>query len=294
MSSINAKRVIGVAGAGTMGAGIAIVAARAGLRTVLFDVDALAVQRATDQIGSFLTRSVERGRLTTEQHDAALQKLTATGDSDRLADCTFVIEAVYEDLKVKSALLARLDQICPPEAIFASNTSTLSITALGAASGRPDRFVGMHFCLPAQIMKLVEMTPGLVTSPEAFDAAWQVCLALGQQPVKTQDRPGFILNYFIVPFNNDAIRLVERGVAEPAEIDKAIKGALGYAMGPCELLDYVGLDTQERLCDALFPMTNDPHAACPPLVRRMVAAGHLGRKTGRGFYTYDGQAMFGA
>jgi 3-hydroxybutyryl-CoA dehydrogenase len=138
------------------------------------------------------------------------------------------------------------------------------------------------------------MTPGLVTSQDAFDDAWQVCLALGQQPVKTQDRPGFILNHFIVPFNNDAIRLVERGVAEPAEIDKAIKGALGYPMGPCELLDYIGLDTQERLCDALFSITNDPRAACPPLVRRMVAAGHLGRKTGRGFYTYDGPAMFGA
>ena len=195
---------------------------------------------------------------------------------------------------MKGELLAQINELCSPEAIFASNTSTLSITALGAASGRPERFVGMHFCLPAQIMKLVEMTPGLVTDPNAFETAWQVCLALGQQPVKTQDRPGFILNYFIVPFNNDAIRLVERGVAEPAEIDRAVKGALGYPMGPCELLDYVGLDTQERLCDALFPITNDPRAACPPLVRRMVAAGHLGRKTGRGFYKYDGPAMFGA
>jgi 3-hydroxybutyryl-CoA dehydrogenase len=277
-----------------MGSGIAIVAARAGFRTVLFDVDGTTVQRATDQIDSFLARSVERGRLNTEQRESALARLTTTTDITQLAACTFVIEAVYEDLSVKGDLLARLNELCASEAIFASNTSTLSITALGAASGRPERFVGMHFCLPAQIMKLVEMTPGLVTSPEAFESAWQVCQALGQQPVKTQDRPGFILNYFIVPFNNDAIRLVERGVAEPAEIDKAIKVALGYPMGPCELLDYVGLDTQERLCDALFPITNDPRAACPPLVRRMVAAGHLGRKTGRGFYTYDGAAMFGA
>jgi 3-hydroxybutyryl-CoA dehydrogenase len=288
------NHIIGVAGAGTMGSGIAIVAARAGFRTVVFDVDDVTVQRATDQIRSFFSRSVERGRLTAEQRDGALARLTTTSSIDQLSDCSYIIEAVFEDLTVKGELLARLDQICGPEAIFASNTSTLSITALGAASGRPDLFLGMHFCLPAQIMKLVEMTPGLVTSSEAFDTAWQVCLALGQQPVKTQDRPGFILNYFIVPFNNDAIRLVERGVAEPAEIDKAIKGALGYPMGPCELLDYVGLDTQERLCDALFPMTNDPRAACPPLVRRMVAAGHLGRKTGRGFYTYDGPSMFGA
>ena len=294
MSSLFKETVIGVAGAGTMGSGIAIVAARAGFRTVLFDVDGTTVQRATDQIDSFLARSVERGRLNTEQRESALARLTTTTDITQLAACTFVIEAVYEDLSVKGDLLARLNELCASEAIFASNTSTLSITALGAASGRPERFVGMHFCLPAQIMKLVEMTPGLVTSTEAFESAWQVCQALGQQPVKTQDRPGFILNYFIVPFNNDAIRLVERGVAEPAEIDKAIKGALGYPMGPCELLDYVGLDTQERLCDALFPITNDPRAACPPLVRRMVAAGHLGRKTGRGFYTYDGAAMFGA
>ena len=294
MSSLFEQQVIGVAGAGTMGSGIAIVAARAGFKTVLFDVDGTSVQHAADQIESFLTRSVERGRLTSEQRESSLAGLTTTTEITQLAACTFIIEAVYEDLSVKGDLLARLDELCASEAIFASNTSTLSIAALGAASGRPERFVGMHFCLPAQIMKLVEMTPGLVTSPEAFESAWQVCQALGQQPVKTQDRPGFILNYFIVPFNNDAIRLVERGVAAPAEIDKAIKGALGYPMGPCELLDYVGLDTQERLCDALFPITNDPRAACPPLVRRMVAAGHLGRKTGRGFYTYDGPAMFGA
>jgi len=294
MNAVPARHALGVAGAGTMGSGIAIVAARAGFRTTLFDVDFDAADRAKGQIGSFLTRSVERGRLTSEQRDAALKSLVTTNEIEQLSDCTLVIEAVYEDLQVKGDLLARIDKLCRPEAIFASNTSTLSITALGAASGRSERFVGMHFCLPAQVMKLVEMTPGLMTSQDAFDDAWQVCLALGQQPVKTQDRPGFILNHFIVPFNNDAIRLVERGVAEPAEIDKAIKGALGYPMGPCELLDYIGLDTQERLCDALFPITNDPRAACPPLVHRMVAAGHLGRKTGRGFYTYDGPAMFGA
>lgn len=291
---MSARHVIGVAGAGTMGSGIAIVAARAGFETVLFDVNPGAVEAANVHIRSFLDRGVERGRLQPEQRGAALAALTTTTHIDDLAECTFVIEAVFEDLGVKGELLARVNELCRPEAIFASNTSTLSITALGAASGRWERFVGMHFCLPAQVMKLVEMTPGLVTAPDVFDEAWQVCLALGQQPVKTQDRPGFILNYFIVPFNNDAIRLVERGVAEPAEIDKAIKGALGYPMGPCELLDYIGLDTQERLCDALFPVTNDPRAACPPLVRRMVAAGHLGRKTGRGFYTYDGPAMFGA
>jgi len=187
-----------------------------------------------------------------------------------------------------------LNKVCPPHTVFASNTSTLSITEIAGGSGRPDRFVGMHFCLPAQLMKLVEMSAGLVTSAATFEAAWRACEAMGQRPVRTRDQPGFILNAFLVPFNNDAIRLVESGVAEPAEIDKAIKGGMGYAMGPCELLDLIGLDTQILLCEALYGVTHDPRAACPPLVRRMVAAGHLGRKTGRGFYRYEGGAMFGA
>ncbi len=151
----------------------------------------------------------------------------------------------------------------------------------------------MHFCLPAQLMKLVEMSPGLTTTAESFQRAWDFCLALGQRPVKTKDNPGFILNYFLVPYNNDAIRLVEAGVAEPADIDRAMKTALGYPMGPLELLDLVGLDTQLLLCDALYATTRDPRAACPPLVKRMIAAGHLGRKTGRGFFTYERDAMFG-
>ena len=291
---MSAQQVVGVAGAGTMGSGIAIIAARAGFKTVLFDVNAGALERATDQTRSFFAKSVERGRLSGEQRDAALASLVPTTKIEDLAGCAYVIEAVFEDLKVKSDFLSALNRVCSAEAIFASNTSTLSITELAAASGRPERFVGMHFCLPAQVMKLVEMTPGLVTDPEVFEEAWRFCLALGQRPVKTQDRPGFILNYFIVPFNNDAIRLVERGVAEPAEIDRAVKGTLGYAMGPCELLDYIGLDTQQLLADALYGITRDPRAACPPLVRRMVAAGHLGRKSGRGFYVYDRIAMFGA
>lgn len=286
--------VIGVAGAGTMGSGIATVAIRAGFQTVLFDVRREAVESATSQITAFLGKSVERGRLTAVQRDEAIARLQPTTAIEDFAACSFVIEAVFEDLGVKRELLASANRVCPPETIFASNTSTLSITELGAASVRPDRLVGMHFCLPAQVMKLVEMTPGLETAQATFDAAWQLCVDLGQQPVRTQDRPGFILNYFVVPLNNDAIRLVERGVAEPAEIDRAVKAALGYPMGPCELLDYIGLDTQERLCDALFSITHDPRAACPPLVRRMVAAGHLGRKSGRGFYTYQGVAMFGA
>ena len=184
--------------------------------------------------------------------------------------------------------------MCPPHTLFASNTSTLSITEIAGGSGRADRFVGMHFCLPAQLMKLVEMSPGLNTSEESFALAWAFCKALGQTPVKTKDNAGFILNYFVIPYNNDAIRLVESGVAEPAEVDKAMKAALGYAMGPFELLDLIGMDTQLLLCEAMHGLTHEPRAACPPLVRRMIAAGHLGRKSGRGFHTYKDAKIFGA
>ena len=152
----------------------------------------------------------------------------------------------------------------------------------------------MHFCLPAQLMKLIEMSAGLNTSREVFETAWAWTEAAGQIPVETQDKPGFILNAFVVPFNNDAIRAVEAGVASPGDIDRALKTALGYRMGPLELLDMIGLDTQVRLCEAFYPVTLDPRAAAPPLLRRMVAAGHLGRKSGRGFYVYEGGKMFGS
>jgi 3-hydroxybutyryl-CoA dehydrogenase len=152
----------------------------------------------------------------------------------------------------------------------------------------------MHFCLPAQLMKLIEMSPGILTSEDTFRTAWHWTEACGQTPVKTQDKPGFILNALLVPFNNDAIRAVEAGVAEPADIDRAIKVGLGYKMGPLELIDLIGLDTQVRLCEAFYPITLDPRAATPPLLRRMVAAGLLGRKSGRGFFTYQGNTMFGA
>lgn len=288
------KIAIGVVGSGTMGTGIAIVAARAGFPTILFDLDAARAEAAIGQMKAFFAKSVQRGKMTQAQADETVARVTPTGDMAAMAAAGLVIEAVFEDLDVKGKLFAQLNAVCPPETIFASNTSTLSITEIAARSGRDDRFVGMHFCLPAQLMKLVEMSPGVNTAPDVFDRAWQICLELGQSPVKTQDAPGFILNYFLVPFNNDAIRLVEEGVAEPAEIDKAIKGAMGYAMGPMELLDLVGLDTQVLLCEALYGVTNEQRASCPPLLRRMVAARRLGRKTQRGFLSYENAAIFGA
>lgn len=286
-------RTVGIAGSGTMGAGIAIVAARAGFRTIVYDTRQAALDRARKQTEGFFAKSVQRGKLTQAEVDAILARLEGTTEIGAMADCDIVIEAVFEDLQTKHAVLQQLDSVCPASTLFASNTSTLAITEIAAGSGRADRVVGMHFCLPAQLMKLVEMSPGIRTSSDTFNAAWAFCKAMGQTPVKTRDNPGFILNYFLVPFNNDAIRLVEAGVAQPRDIDLAIKRALGYPMGPLELLDLVGLDTHLLVAEALFASTHEPRAAVPALVRRMIAAGHLGRKTGQGFYTYETNAMFG-
>ncbi|MBX9840804.1 MAG: 3-hydroxyacyl-CoA dehydrogenase family protein [Xanthobacteraceae bacterium] len=291
--SVNIKTV-GVCGAGgTMGAGIAIVAARAGYSVVCYDTADAPLARAAKQSEGFFQKSVERGKMTEAERDGVLGRLTRTTDIGRLAGCELVIEAVFEDLAVKRKLMGELEAVCTENAIFGSNTSTLSITEIASGCRNPERVVGMHFCLPAQLMKLVEMSPGILTAPEVFQTAWGWALAAGQMPVKTQDKPGFILNALLVPFNNDAIRAIEAGVADAASIDTAIKSGLGYKMGPLELIDLIGLDTQVRLCEAFYPITLDPRAACPPLLRRMVAAGLLGRKSGRGFYTYSGNAMFG-
>ncbi|MDF3839912.1 3-hydroxyacyl-CoA dehydrogenase family protein [Cupriavidus basilensis] len=287
-------KTVGVAGSGTMGAGIAIVAARAGFKTIVYDTRQEALDRARSQTEGFLKKSAERGKIQPDEVGKIMDRWQGTTSVAAMAECDIVIEAIFEDLAVKHELFSALDKVCPPHTLFASNTSTISITEIAGGSGRPDRFVGMHFCLPAQLMKLVEMSPGLTTSDESFATAWEFTLAMGQKPVRTQDTPGFILNYFLIPFNNDAIRLVEQGVAEPADIDAAIKTALGYPMGPLELLDLVGLDTQKLLCEAMYGLTNEPRAACPPLVRRMIAARRLGKKTGQGFHTYSDSKMFGA
>jgi 3-hydroxybutyryl-CoA dehydrogenase len=288
-------KTVGVCGAGgTMGAGIAIVAARAGFNVIAHDLQQPALERAALQSTSFFDKSVERGRMTVEARDAAISRMRHTTDMAELGACDLVIEAIFENLDAKRSLLKQLDGVCSNDTIFASNTSTLSITEIAAGSRWPERVVGMHFCLPAQLMKLIEMSPGYLTSQAVFDDAWAWVEQAGQIPVRTQDKPGFILNALLVPFNNDAIRAVEAGVAEPADIDRAIKAGLGYKMGPLELIDLIGLDTQVRLCEAFYPVTLDPRAAAPALLRRMVAAGALGRKAGRGFYQYQGNAMFGA
>lgn len=276
-------RKVAVCGAGgTMGAGIALVAARGGFETICFDMsaDALAAQRKAAQ--AFFGKSVAKGRMTQADADAALGRMRDTTDLKDLADCDLVIEAIFENLEAKKELFGKLNGICKDSTIFASNTSTLSITEIAGGSGRDDRVVGMHFCLPAQVMKLIEMSRGINTSPETFSAAWGWTEAAGQIPVETQDKPGFILNALLVPFNNDVIRAIEAGLATAEDIDTAICSGLGYKMGPCTLLDLIGLDTQLRLGEAFYPITLDKRASVPPLLRRMVAAGRLGNKSGQG------------
>lgn len=288
------RKTIGVVGCGTMGVGIAIVASRGGYRTLLHDADPARVAKAKDDAAAFLARSVRLGRLSEPAAAGALDRLIAAPKLDELAGAGLVVEAIFENEGVKGALLGKLDELCPEDAVLASNTSTLSITRLGSHCRRPERVVGLHFCLPAQVMKLVEVTKGLRTSQQAFDQAWRFCEQAGQIPIETRDTPGFILNHFVIPLNNRAIRMVERNVASAADIDRAVKSAYGHAIGPLELVDLVGLDTQERLCDAFHGVTLDEELACPNLVRQMVAAGWLGKKTGRGFYTYENQRTFGA
>ncbi len=291
---MNHTKTIGIVGCGTMGTGIAIVAARAGFKTRIYDLKPEPLENARKQAAAFLKKSVERGKLESGQDTLIMSQFFTTTEIRDFADCDLVIEAVFEDLKVKHSIFKQLNEVCHAQTIFASNTSTISITEIAGGSGRADRFVGMHFCLPAQLMKLVEMSPGMRTSQETFEQAWKLCEDMGQRPVRTRDTPGFILNYFLIPFHNDVINMVDQGVATPADIDLAVKTALGYPLGPLELLDMVGMDTQLLLCEAMHGLTHEPRAACPPLVKRMIGAGKLGRKSGQGFHTYDNNKIFGA
>lgn len=276
-----------------MGAGIAITMARAGLETTVYDVSPEVLDRAKRLMTEFFEKSVARGKLDRTAAESIVQRLKFSADIGALASADVVVEAIYEDLSAKHGLLSELDAVCDEQTLFLTNTSTLSITELAAGCSRQDRVVGAHYCLPAQVMKLVEMSRGIHTSEQSWQRAWSFQEATQQQPVETKDRPGFVLNYFCIPYHNDVIRMIEAGVAEPAEIDRAMKTAMGFAMGPCELIDLIGLDTQLRASEAFFSVTNNPRTAPPPLLRRMVAAGVLGRKTKRGFYDYSRDALFG-
>jgi 3-hydroxybutyryl-CoA dehydrogenase len=275
-----------VVGGGLMGSGIAQVAAQAGIATTLRELSEPLVQRARANITRSLDKSIEKGKLTADARDAALSRLTTTTRLDDLAACDVVIEAVVEDLDVKNALWRELNAHCAADTVFASNTSSLTIAAMATASGRPDRLVGLHFFNPVPLMRLVEVVRTLTTSDATFDRAMTLVRQLGKQPVVARDSSGFVVNRLLIPYMLDAIRALENGVGTITDIDAGMQLGAGHPMGPFTLLDFVGLDTVERVAEVMFDEYREQRFAPPPLLRRLVRAGHLGRKAGRGFYDH--------
>ncbi|HEX9279129.1 MAG TPA: 3-hydroxybutyryl-CoA dehydrogenase [Gemmatimonadales bacterium] len=284
MSEINR---VGVLGCGLMGSGIAQVAAMAGYETVARDVAKEIGERARSGIEKSLAKFVEKGKLSAADRDAALKRLSFTTTVADLKSCDIVIEAVTEDLQVKNALWKELDALCPAQTIFASNTSSLKIAAMAAATKRGDRFVGLHFFNPVPLMPLVEVVRTVTTSDAAFTRAFTFAKSLGKEAVAAKDNSGFIVNLLLVPYLLDAIRAVEHGVATIPDIDKAMQLGCGYPMGPLTLLDFVGLDTTYKIAEIMFAEYQQPHYAPPPLLKRMVLAGMYGKKSGKGFYDYS-------
>lgn len=287
-------RRVAVLGAGTMGSGIAVVAARAGYEVRLYDLTDDKVERGLEIVRGFFTKSAKLGKLSQEAADAAIAHVAGTTDIRDLAPAEVAIEAVFEDLAVKKDLLPRLEEVIAPEALIHTNTSTLSVTSIASTVKRPERVVGTHYCNPAALMKLVEVADGRHTARAAHDRTLAFLEGMGQVIVVTKDRPGFILNRFLIPWENSCIRALEAGLGTVESIDAAVPAALGHPMGPFKLLDIVGMDVHHQVASRLFEQLRDPRFAPPPLVERMIAAGDLGRKTGRGFYTYDDNRLFGS
>lgn len=277
---------VGIVGSGIMGAGIAEVAARAGLDVVLRSRKQETAEAMLAGMEKGLAKQVDKGRLSEEDRDAILGRVTATHHIGDLADCDLVIESVVEDLDVKRALFAELDQVVKADAILATNTSTLPVVEMAVATERPERVVGVHFFNPAPAMSLVEVIAPLTASDEAVEAVTEFATACGKGPVRVEDRAGFIVNALLFPYLNNAVRMLENGVANREDIDAAMKGGCNFPMGPLALLDLVGLDTSVAILDALYAEFADPNYSPAPVLRRMVAAGHLGRKSGQGFYDY--------
>jgi 3-hydroxybutyryl-CoA dehydrogenase len=282
-----AIKTIGVVGAGTMGNGIAQVFAQAGFDVVLHDAVAPALERARKTVEASLQRFVEKGKITDGDREATLGRLRPTGSIEDLASADYVVEAIVEDAGAKSALFARLDAMLKPHAILTSNTSSISITALGAATKRPDRVLGMHFMNPVPLMTLVELIRGQATSDESMETASELCRRLGKTAVEAADYPGFISNRVLMPMINEAVYCVMEGVGTPEAIDSVMKLGMNHPMGPLTLADFIGLDVCLAIMNVLHDGFGDAKYRPCPLLRRMVAAGHLGRKTGRGFYQYQ-------
>jgi 3-hydroxybutyryl-CoA dehydrogenase len=278
---------VGVLGCGLMGSGIAEVAARAGYRTVVREVSRELLDRGLGKIRASLDRAVDKGKLDRSGREAAEANLAGTVDLGDLADCDLVVEAIVEDPAEKARTLTALDQAVKAEALFASNTSSLTITQLAMATRRPDRFVGLHFFNPVPVMKLVEVVRTLATSEEAFGLACELVRSLGKEPIACRDNSGFVVNRLLVPYLLDAIRAYEEGVGSLEDIDKGMQLGCGYPMGPFTLLDFVGLDTTYSIANIMFEEYRERRFAPPPLLKQMVLAGRLGRKSGRGFYDYS-------
>ncbi len=281
---------VGVLGAGLMGHGIAQVAAGAGYQVVLRELDDATLQKGLGKIEKQLARAVERGKSSQEDADALRARVNGTTHYRELADCDLVIEAITESLPAKLEMWREVDEIVKPEAVFATNTSSLAVIDQAAATGRPGQFVGLHYFNPAQVMKLVEVVRCVTTTDDAFETALEFARSEGKLAIPTKDKAGFIVNRLLVPYMLDAIRAYEEGVGSVGEIDEAMKAGAGHPMGPLTLADFVGLDTLGSICDVLFDEFRERRFARPPTLRKMLSAGWFGRKTGIGFYDYSGEA----
>jgi 3-hydroxybutyryl-CoA dehydrogenase len=281
---------VGVLGCGLMGHGIAQVSAQAGYDVVVREADQDALEKGLGKVEKQLGRAVEKGKLEQGEADSVRGRIQATLDYGELAGCDLIVEAITEDMERKLEMWREVDSIAKPEAVFATNTSSLPVIDQAAATGRPERFLGLHFFNPAQVMKLVEVVRCVTTSDEAFDTGRAYTEKLGKLGIPTKDKAGFIVNRLLVPYMLDAMRAYEEGVGSIDEIDEAMKAGAGHPMGPLTLADFVGLDTLGAICDVLFDEFRERRFARPPTLRKMLSAGWHGRKSGRGFYDYSGDA----
>ena len=278
---------VGVVGLGTMGAGIAQVCLQAGFEVVGREVEREHGERARDRIDHYLARGVEKERLTQDEKDAALGRLTLTTELADLADCQLVIEAAFEDIEVKRELFGELDRIAPPPAILATNTSALSVTQIADATRTPERVVGMHFFNPAPVLPLVEVVRTARTSDEAFETAFAFAQQLGKEPVACNDTPGFIVNRILIPLLNDCVRVLDEARVSPEDVDRAMRFGVNWPIGPCALIDLIGIDVHVHASEALHGALGEERMAPPERLLEMQREGNLGRKTGQGFFTYD-------
>ena len=280
-------RKVGVIGLGAMGAGIAQLCLEAGVDTIGREVTLELAENAHGRIAHFLTRKVEKGQLEQGARDEAVGRFSLTTDLDDFAGCDLVIEAIVEELGPKRELFAELDRICRPDAVLATNTSALSVTEIAAATTRPERVVGMHFFNPAPLMPLVEIVRAELTADEPFETAFAFGERIGKTPIRCHDTPGFVVNRVLIPLLNDCIRVLDEARVTPEDLDLGMRNGAGWPMGPCDLVDLVGIDVHVHASEALYEKTREPRMAPPPRLVAMRNAGLLGRKSGRGFYRYD-------